>query len=418
MAQIVSSLVQDQDVSDPEIAEKATEICKKVSNIYQRSLENETFPTTLASQTREVVQTTMSCGEKDTKENPNIFKTNTTQNYFQIPVENIEIDDKIIPETIPDYDDSILDKKINYQKATENFVGICENNLKAISFTSVEGEKMININNKECEVYLTKMSGKKLAEEQIGDREEVTILPPQDFRNIPETIESFVNQAFRKILIKSFHFQVCTWKHDIFWWNPENKKSATKIVFVKFRQSGDLTIFKEPLKIILKLNLSSIKQHELEFTSTNFRRENDILVIRVDVEKNQSFSVKFHDLTETDFYSVLISDFHKIRLEDLQNRGKIITKEENIIFQEHNHEYDGWHYISVIPNLKKVGIISFKPNLTESFQNFDVKSKISISVFTTGCYYWNKKGVKWDFGCKVCKTGLERSFTNIFFREN
>ncbi|RZC33627.1 polycystin-2-like, partial [Asbolus verrucosus] len=330
IASLVNRLVHDPNTdSDPYQGAIATKVCKEAANVSLEQLSKEYSPTTLTSETKEMAETLMSCGESDSKPNFEILQA-TPLPIITTPFPLLSL--PVIEEDYPDYvaDDTVMDKTKKYEEVSENVVSICRSNLKMMAMTIVEGEETMTISTQLCSVEVTKLVGSKLVDSKIG-AQGVTIFPSGDMEKVNNPVD----------------VMVCSWSNDPFWWNLQRLVVATNVILLKMSENGtDLVMFKQPNRIAFDLyDVHLQKQiNVLEVSDSNMS------VIRIEVREGEAFFVEFHKLTDSDEFRVMVTDFSKPDFDEVQNKGQIVNKKRSLLYQEHEHGYDSWYYVSVLPN--------------------------------------------------------------------
>ncbi|XP_063916332.1 uncharacterized protein LOC135132240 isoform X2 [Zophobas morio] len=374
MSALIVALVHDpKSDSDPYQGQVATQICKKVADVHLQSTQNDSFPSTLTTKSQKSAATLMSCAETDTKENLEIMQSKPLT--FDVTTPFPVLDIPVIDEEYPDYetDHSIFEKQKKYELASINSMEICKMSLEALSLTVAEGEETLTAESTNSSAQITKLVGTTLVKKEIEIRGAV-LQPSRDFEDVEDAID----------------VMVCSWAYNPFWWSSFRRTILTNVLMVKFVKSGEeVNRFEKPNLVLLSL------QHERQILRHQFEIGNNSIV-RIDVKRGESFFVEFSNLSQSDSARVLITNFDKPEVLEVMTKGRVVTKSDNVVYQDEENGFDSWYYLSILPEAD-MG-----------------QPTCWVNIFTRSCYSWKISKKDWTFACKVSltqpKTIINRSF--------
>ena len=337
---LVSRLVYDPAApSDPYQGAAATKACKTGASVDFKHLHNEHYAKKMASEIKKNTKILMNCGATDTKANFKNLEKRTLAFEITTPFPLVSL--PVIDEEYQNYDadDTSAEKAKKYEEASINYVDICQTTLKMIALTVVEGEDTVVSGGENVSVQVTKLTGEELVAAPITIKG-ASFWASSDLTKVMDGIE----------------VMVCCWERDPFWWNPSGVVVYTNVVLVQLRRNQEeLTKFDKSFRVLLDF------KHQQDVAIRDFEG-GKMSVVKVDVKKGESFFVRFH--SKCDGCTILITDFDKPEETVVRSKGLTVNDDDQF-YEEHNHDYDGWHYVSVLS--KVIFDNRFKTNLNMYF---------------------------------------------------
>nr|XP_023030409.1 polycystic kidney disease protein 1-like 2 [Leptinotarsa decemlineata] len=393
---VISSKIatQYEQKSDPDIAEATSEVCQFASDKYLDHIEDESYINMLSSDIEKAVHMFAGCSRAISGINLEILEP---QAFIDEPTTPFPlVDFPVITENYPDYiDDENISKILTkYETASENLVYQCYINSKtvAISMINWEGTRFVTTDN--YEITATKKWGSEIPYILISSRS-VDLLASEDFVEYEES---------------DVYVLLCTMTKNPYWWILKERIPTTIAMLTFALEEKVISNFVEPFSISFKNNAN--KSVLLLHTSRTPSKANSslaseiydferITMFRIDVFRKQGYIIEFEELTANDSFKVHVSDFMKPTPKEFQNKSKLITQDNNILFIPHDNDFDVWHYLCVLP-------------ASENQQNLEFKFR----VYTMSCYQWVASVRNWEFACGSDETSTFERFECLCYHSS
>ncbi|CAG9766173.1 unnamed protein product [Ceutorhynchus assimilis] len=377
--------------SDPDISAQSTALCTKAGNVLLNDAKQAKRPDLMRNQIANSVASLSLCSQAGL--NVNRDSVEAKNSSVSVPEEVPVLPSHQPVESYPDYtdDEHSSENMAKFEKSTQRMEQICFTNGKMLSFTLLPEEDPIVTTVESVTIVVARM--------YCDDTSHLIVESP-DVNLKPNTDCHFDNIPIIDILI-------CSTKKNPFWY-IDNIPMLTPVIYAIFsgnpagKSSFDLDLFgrspeKEEFKDALHLTLpvhenASIKLqiHEAQLPDKSIGALNEesfyekVSTHRIFVFKNRSFSVSFENITGTDMYDIMVTNFKKPSYEQFKSLHKTITPDDNVIDITQINNYDSFWYLSLLPN----GIVHSTSNKNYTF-----------SVSTTGCYAWNVTAKQWYYAC-------------------
>nr|XP_023030426.1 uncharacterized protein LOC111518254 isoform X2 [Leptinotarsa decemlineata] len=367
---------QYESKSDPWTSEAITDVCQFGSNKYLGHVKDEKYVGMIADDIEKAVRMFSGCSRALEGENPEILQVQGT--FVETTTPFVLVDFPVITEDYPDYvDDQNISKMLTkYDTACRNIVNQCYVNARTLALSMVNREDTKVIANGNFEIAATREMGLDIPYVLISS----------------QGVELLASEDFVEYEKKDVDVLLCTVSKNLFWWSQKEKIPTALAMLLFSVEEEVITKFVKPFLISFK-NIENKTAATVLHTSRTPSQTNSTLpldiyaferitMFRIDVFRKQGYIIEFEELALNESLNVYVSDFVKPTPKEFRDKAKLVTHNHNTLYIPHELDYDGWHYLCVLPGISDQQDQEFK-----------------FRVYTMSCYHWEPSIRNWEFSC-------------------